>query len=93
MKIKCPDCDFVASHKTNYVKALLGRHRAKHHGYVSPGAKYYKKNQQPRNPEVQTENPQPKIRKQKLQLAVNFCPGCGCNLRAVAVALNLGGKL
>jgi len=90
MKIKCPDCSFVAEHPTDYAKALLGRHRAKMHGYVSPSAKY----RQPRKPEVQPEGEPPaKPKKFKQLTPVNFCPGCGCNLRAVAVAMNLGGKL
>lgn len=89
MKIKCPDCSFVAEHPTKYANAILGRHRAKMHGYISPSAKY----RQPRNSEVTTEEAPKPAKKPKQLTPVNFCPGCGCNLRAVAVAMNLGGKL
>jgi len=90
MKVKCPDCDFVAVHPTNYAKALLGRHRAKEHGYVSPTAKY-RKAEKPRTSEVS----QPKVIDSSVEptRTPNFCPDCGCNLRAVTAALNLRRKM
>lgn len=38
-----------------------------------------------------TENPakRPYTRKARPESSVNFCPGCGCNLRAVKVAMGL----
>lgn len=92
--IKCDvkGCDYTASHATDYVKAMIGIHKAKIHGIEGKTAKY-RKNYKPRNPEdvaetseVQTKRPY--TRKAPTQL-VKFCPECGCDLHVVAVALNL----
>lgn len=83
-----PGCKYVAQHhKKNYVNAVLGKHRVKEHGWVSPAAKYYKKRTPSREPEVEAA-PQP--RQQPIpEVAPNFCPNCGCNLRVITAALNL----
>ena len=91
MKFKCDHkgCDFVAEHPTIYAKALLGRHKAKEHGYISPTAKYNKP-KQPRDSESSESAPavRPYNRKPANQ-TVKFCPECGCDLHVVAVALRL----
>lgn len=87
--IKCdqPGCDFVARHDTSYVKCIIARHRSIKHGIRGKLFKYSKagKAEAARNSEAST--PQRSVAESVK--TPNFCPNCGCNLRAVTAALNL----
>jgi len=79
-------CGFIAEHaKQGYANAILGKHKSKVHGIVSPAAKYYKGASR-KSETVSQTNPQPQ---EVTQQSPNFCPNCGCGLRAVMVAMNL----
>lgn len=82
MIAKCTEkgCDYVATHKSQaYANAMLGRHKRFAHGIT--GKKYVKKADQVPAP---VNSP-----KEEAKLVPNFCPNCGCHLRAVTAALNL----
>ena len=55
---------------------------------------HMKKHQREANPEAARNSEAPKekrpyTKRQKASVGVNFCPGCGCNLRAVSVAMGM----
>lgn len=85
----CPEkgCDYVGEHRTQaYANVMLGRHKAKVHGIRSLHQIKYGTPKTPRKSEVLTrEVPE-------TQQIPNFCPNCGCGLRAVTVAMNLRRK-
>lgn len=93
MKLICDEkgCDFSCSGP--YAKQEMGRHRRFTHGISgkSQSAVYDKarKAAMGNSPSPSVEAP-PKPKKQKLQAMANYCPECGCNLRAVNAAINLG---
>jgi len=95
----CPHkgCKFTASYpKLITVRAVIGKHRKKEHGYVSPGQTYYKTymakkkgvRSRPRNSEDEPVET-PKLKRMAQELHVTLCPVCGCDIEAVKVAINL----
>ncbi len=97
-RIKCdqPGCTFVAEHdSSNYVRCIIGRHKSIIHKIR--GKMYaYQKNLEARNKlkqvVKQVVNSQPESATPAEPEAMNipnFCPNCGCNLRAVTAALNM----
>lgn len=83
-------CDYVANHaRQAYANAMLGRHKRFTHGIAgkSPAALSSARKAATRNSELlQPAEPQLEVR------VPNFCPECGCNIRAVTAALNLRRK-
>ena len=98
---KCPHagCDFkVSAQRLITVRAMIGKHRKKVHGYQSPGQKYYKAHMKKLKAEregglgispVETQQAEPPQKQREPEQAPNFCPNCGCHLRAITAALNL----
>ena len=99
---KCPHkgCDFsVTAPKLITVRAIIGKHRKKVHGYQSPGQKYYKAHMKKLhlrrahmvaagNSPVEEVETSRQVSTEPTVTA-SFCPNCGCNLRAITAALNL----
>jgi len=80
--IKCdqPGCDYVATHKrSSYAKCLIGIHKRKRHGIK--GKTYVPKAK--RIPVTGNSTLAAPL------ATPNFCPNCGCHLRAVTAAMNL----
>lgn len=74
-------CKYEASHeRAGYAAAMLGRHKKFKHG-IAGKSKIPKAPKQIGAPNTQLLQP-PKT--------PNFCPNCGCHLRAITAALNLG---
>lgn len=98
MKAKCPvaGCDFVAEHPTqNYANVLLGKHKAKVHGIRSAHQIRYGGSKHEPKVVRKSEVPlfdQPHTPAVEPQVLPNFCPNCGCSMRAVTAALNLRTK-
>lgn len=89
-------CTYSATHiKASYAKAMVGRHKHAVHGI--PGAHYKRKDglpRQPRKPVPVGNSPaenQTQPDSQPLTIP-NFCPNCGCGIRAIMVAMNLRNK-
>ena len=91
--IKCTEkgCGEIIQHASKgYAAALMGKHRAKHHGYVSPASKYYKgytKRLKEKEASVKSPVPEPPV-VEAINLP-NFCPNCGCSMSAIMAAMNL----
>lgn len=93
---RCPHkgCNFsVTQPKLITVRAMIGKHRKKVHGYQSPGQKYYKNYQARLKRERAGNSPVAEPTETRLPIELvkspSFCPECGCNLRAITAALNL----
>jgi hypothetical protein len=81
--VSCKHCDWVSQkYKSDPIaRRMASCHIVKNHTDIAKPAQPSikpKRHYTPRQPKpVQTES------------HVNFCPGCGCNLKAVQVAMNL----
>jgi len=80
-------CKYEATHeRPGYAAAMLGRHKKFKHGIAGKYSPSRNKAPQevaaPTNPVAPPPPPQ----------TPNYCPQCGCHLRAVTAALNLGRK-
>lgn len=60
-------------------------------GSMSLHMKAHERKNNPGEPRISEAAPakRPYTKRQKTAAPVNFCPGCGCNLRAVAVAMGI----
>lgn len=97
--IKCPHCprSFTGEFKTRFaaarLKANLANHiKGSHPEHYVPKVKLVKV--EPITDinwvgEAPAATRRPYTHKSKPESSVNFCPGCGCNLRAVKVAMGL----
>lgn len=87
MQVKCDikGCDYVANHvKPNYAKAMVGRHKNYVHGIKGKG--YVPKVKSAAGLVVNSPTePEPAV-------IPNYCPNCGCGIRAIMVAMNLRRK-
>lgn len=98
MRRPCNHCGYVAVNPDdNTTKRMLGNHmRYRHPEHHKPLQKCVRKNPLPVASVADPATGQPATpakrtwsRVKKSTLDVNFCPGCGCNLRAVKVAMGL----
>lgn len=76
------ECGFKKTYATNTIAKRMAKvHMIKKHG-AAPFV-YVKKDGTPSEPSPKAAKPR------KQQRAVNFCPCCGTNLRAIEVAISL----
>jgi len=92
--IKCDveGCKYTATHiRPGYAKCMIGRHKSMAHGIRGKLWKYSVAGQRELsgNSPVEASPIPPKVMTINTP---NYCPNCGCNLRAVTVAMNLKGR-
>lgn len=83
--LKCPiaGCTHTVTHKrAGYAAALLGMHKRKVHGIRGGYIKKADREGIPSKPQAESVS----------AVFPNHCPMCGCELRAIVVALNLRRK-
>lgn len=90
-------CGYTFTHKDQVViNRALGVHRRFKHGIKgsAPSSVYARSPKRTVRVAVGNSQPaEPKPRKQKrAAMEANLCPVCGCNIRAVNAAINLGGR-
>ncbi len=88
--IKCdhPGCEFVAKHETHYVNCIIARHKSMKHGVRGKLFKYTKAGKA--EAEARKSEVQPAAPTQEVAMNIpNYCPNCGCSMRAVTAAMNL----
>lgn len=92
-RVECPVChrEFTAKGKDRFAVGRLNANLANH---MKAAHQRNWKTGKPIPPEIPTVESgpggkRPYNRKAKPEAMVNFCPGCGCNLRAVKVAMGL----
>ena len=92
-RVECPIChrEFTAKGEDLFALGRLNANLANHMKAAHRQNWKTGKPIPPENPNVESDpkEKRPYHRKAKSEAMVNFCPGCGCNLRAVKVAMGL----